>query len=152
MLLICTIDLGTPYRYNEIEYKNISPLCKLQQRTIASINGSTIASSRRRCMSMRRSKLTYKRAKKFIKLKYQKIKQIDAIHIPNIPTLQQILDLYKKNKLHQILELETLVHDIWSLKFYINKHKKSRHIQPQTSSNSKHELQFIHVNNIFQMP
>jgi len=58
------------------------------------------------------------------------------------------LDLYKRNKLHQILELQIQVHGIWSLKIYINKHKKSKHIQPQTSSSSGHELQFIHAINV----
>jgi hypothetical protein len=48
-----------------------SYLCtNFNKKPIASINGSTIASPRRRCMSMRRSKLTYTWAKHSIKLKY----------------------------------------------------------------------------------
>jgi hypothetical protein len=146
------LTLAHLYCYNEIEYKNILPLRKLQQKTNVSINGRIVASPIRRCMYVRKVKLTCTRAKNSIKLKYWKIKLINAIQIPNIPKLQQILDLYKRNKLHQILELQILVHDIWSLRFYINKHKKSKQIQLQTSSSSKQELQFIHVNNVFQMP
>jgi hypothetical protein len=46
-------------------------LCaKFNKEPIASINGSTTTNPRRRCMFVKRSKLTYTKAKNPIKLKY----------------------------------------------------------------------------------
>jgi len=146
------LTLAHLYCYNEIKYKNISPLCKLQQRTNCFHQWKHSSKYDEKVHVCEKGQIDLYKSKKIPS--NGNIRKLNWLMQSKFqtPKLQQILDLHKRNKLHQILELQILVHDIWSLRFYINKHKKSKHIQPQTSLSSKQEVQFIHVNNVFQMP